>query len=340
MQCPLHSDLCLKCDCRERLPKERNYDNMIELKPTSYTYMPTEHGSDIAVPYKIKNNIENTLKQFYEECNQLKKPYSMEFNSRNFDEMKIFYASTIKAPLTACFDKSINDLFETNAKRRNDKCERIEISGSLMITQTKEMLNGQKDFLIKQIKDSYSDNKWYNLGLEKWLDKKIKKINISEKQGTIGDVIKIVDVFWLTYTKKWAEKNGLEKYIPDQKLKDCMSQTVEEFKQMEIIKLSYSDCLTFVISYLMIDGKFKEEMLNFRFTNCLNEFSFKTICLVREPKENDLIIYLDSKNQPIHFGVFLDSTRVISKSGNLAIFKHNPEDEVGTSYVIVRKVEV
>lgn len=285
----------------------------------------------------FKKDRDDAFEQFFNKCEKLKE---VKFNSKNFDEMKVFYTPTQKASVTARFDKIAEDFIEANTKMKNASFKPISVNATYIVSQAKEMLNEQKNNVIAEMTDSYSkenNSKWRDLGLEDWLNKKISKISFSEKQGTVTDVMNIVADFWPACTTKWAKKNGLEKFTPNKELTNLMEKNFKEIKQKISDKLNYIDCFTFAISYLKLEDNLKADLLNFYFRSLKEEFSSDNFCLVSTPRKNDLIIYLDSENKPIHFGVFLNSTQIISKIGQLSIFKQNLEDEKdGVSYLIAR----
>lgn len=236
-------------------------------------------------------------------------PPTREITAENIDALKIPYTPNFKPLIAARLDHIAQKLLE-----QNKHLEFFKI-GTPSIPQIVLALKETKDEIIHEMKQE--------IDFEKWLDNEINTFDITTMK--VGDNILIK--FWQDCFEKWAAKNNLEKYVPDKDLEDRLNQFCKKLGR------DYAECSMFVVCYLQMEDLFEKDNYEM-FIEILIERGYR---LTSKPLPNDIIVHLNSDGIPVHFGVFRNRTRIISKIGSYCILEQNPEEEeLGNFYIILR----
>lgn len=257
---------------------------------------------------------------FYNECQVLKKPWvpSEAFNDGNLNAMKIPYTPSLKTNSAAIFDYIVETRLQI--LENENRVYKLPENPSFLVSRAKKIITNDKINVIKFIKIEHPN--WHENEFEEWIDAKINLI--TESNIPPLDLSTLFNRFWKKCAEEWTKECNMEKYTPDEELMSRMIRVVEHTNATKI------ECFTFAMCYINTDEIFEKNSSTIQFADYFR--------LVTDPKEGDLIIYLDSDNETVHAGVVLDSTHVISKFGKCSIMKHHFQDcHYGDSYVFLRK---
>ncbi len=262
------------------------------------------------------------LSQFYLDCIELKKDY--------IDVMKTAYKPSSECEVVVIFDKLVNSISLEIIKKLCFENEPSRIlRGSNIVHSAKAAILHMKPTMMMSIEKACAKIlNWKSSGLEELLITELIRLPISQENLKAGEPELIIK-FWKDCSEKWAFNHGMKKFIPGWEL-DIRLKNVSEFFVI--------DCQLFTISYLKLEELFferKHNSLNEVLKFFREELKYN---LVAKAKPNDVIVYLDSSNDPVHFGVFVDEEQVCSKIGQMSPFIHRADSSFyGDSYIILRK---
>lgn len=340
------------------------YENLRDEEPKklqNYIYFPNnEQSNEHSIKnIKVKSDFDkDNLNQFFKKCDELstickqsdelpKTPektnvlnsqkseipivpvFSKGYCPENFESMKISYNPSLKSSVTAKFDGIVETCLEKIAAI--DKNPNLKGDTATLL----KTINKIKSSIINHVGAQYlgnasTANKWRELGLEEWLDKRINAIDLSDKEITLKEINDFNIKFWKDCSAEWIKEKKLEKYTPNKNLQNRINKLTRK------LGLKYPDCRVFAACYLNMENQIKKTSTGI--PNLI--LRSDRHCLVTKPLANDLIMYLDSNNTPIHFAVCLDPNRVIAKNYDQCILIHDIEDvEEGTSYIVVRTLK-
>lgn len=280
----------------------RFYENLRDKKPNEFLYTPKQG-------------------EIQKSEMPLVPVFSKGYCPDNFESMKISFVPSIKRAVAAEFDGLVERCVSHILEIKQGPNIKVDNSNLLIA------INYSKDSMIKAAAAKHAGNEsmWREIGLEGWLDKRIQAISLPNKLMTLKEINEFNIQFWKDCSVEWLKDNKLEKHIPNKQFQERMDEVRKR------IGLEYSDCRIFAACYLDMEEQLKK-------TSRASELVLNQHHLASKPEAGDLIIYLNSNNESLHFGVCKDSKRVISKHYDKCILIHDIEDEgEGTAYVAVRR---
>jgi hypothetical protein len=118
-------------------------------------------------------------------------------------------------------------------------------------------------------------------------------------------------------------------YIPSEDTKHmrkCLdlasTSEIAEFPQIE--RLEYIDfdgnCYEYAFGHLLETYKAPRDILRSIGKN--KSTLLKYFDITRTPEKGDLVVYYDKKDNPVHYAIFLETNRVMSKWGEYPVYAH------------------
>jgi len=260
-----------------------------------------------------KSNYRNDVETFFKECGELTKPsIDRSLLKRDYTEQfKIAYKPKVEVSIAVNYihfvkkELSINPL----SKATNDSSSNF----------FKVISNGCDE--MKQMRLKMFQQRCNHPAFQQWLSTKIS--DLEKKQGENANT------YWAQCAIECKKMYDLKEYTPNEDIQSELSKYTKEFN------VKFADCVIFIMSYLGLLNSFRQsdrptsqDVFNF-----LREAGYR---FVSQPSANDIIVYLNEKNYPVHFGVFINPDTVVSKYAELGFFQNAPQNCCyGTSYIIL-----